>query len=264
MALKDQRTGRKDILMVPPLLLSVDPVYNVRKINPKDPDFLELKESIRANGVREPLTIRTERTGNKEVFYIIAGHRRYTAVAELLAEGVEIKAVPVRSVKMGQEELVLDLILSNSGQPLNQIEQGEVFHRLQGMGWMPMEIAAKTGKSGQHITNCLALYALHPDAKAKVFEGKISASQLLDMSKKHGEGEALVKKVTEAVDNAAKAGKAKVTAKTVAGGKPTLKKEHYEVLVKGIWEAADLIGKDNVNAAAKLAENAIKKAYEIK
>lgn len=264
MALKDQRTGRKDINMVPPGLLSVDPVYNVRRINPKDPDYLELKESIRANGVREPLTVRTERAGNKDVHFIIAGHRRFTAVQELLAEGVEIKAVPTRSVKMGQEELVLDLILSNSGQPLNQIEQGEVFHRLQGLGWSSEQIAAKTGKSGQHITNCLSLYGLHPEAKARVFEGKISASQLLDMSKKHGEGETLVKKVTEAVDNATKAGKSKVTAKTAAGGKPVMKKAEFDVLVKGLWEAADLVGKDHVNAAAKLAENAIKKAYEVK
>jgi len=262
MALKDQRLGRKDINMIPPGLLSVDPVYNVRRINPKDPEFLELKESIRAHGVREPLTVRTERVGSKEAHFIIAGHRRFTAVQELVSEGVEIKALPVRSVKMGQEELVLDLVLSNSGQPLNQIEQGEVFHRLAGFGWLVTEIAAKTGKSGQHVQNCLTLYGLHPKAKDQVFAGKISASQLLDMSKKHGEGENLVEKVSAAVENATAAGKKKATAKTAE--KPTLKKAHFEALAKSLWGVADDIGKDEVVAAAKLAEKAIKKAYEIK
>jgi ParB-like chromosome segregation protein Spo0J len=214
------------------------------------------------------LTVRTEKEDGKEVFYIVAGHRRLLAVRELLEEGVEIKAVPVLAVRMSEEALALDLIVSNDGEPLNQIEQGEVFQRLINYGWFVEEIATKTGKSGTHVQNCLAVYALPVEAKKKVFAGEMSSSQLLKMSREHGNGKDLTKKVEEAVTTAKAEGKTKATAKTVAKSegkeKPFLSQESYDAILKahGRLMSRELVDETG-EAAIKVMEAAINKKFNI-
>lgn len=242
MALRNHSTGRRDALNIDPRILEIDPKYNVRKINPKDPKFLEFKASIKANGVKVPLTARTEKTDASplgEAFLIVSGHRRLTAVRELIAEGVEIKTVPVIGVNMSEEDLTVDLIISNDGEPLNQIEQGEVFKRLVGYGWTPEQIGEKVGRSVTHVNNCLKAVALPVEVKKAVFKGEISASQALNMSKEHGTGEALKKEVSKAVTTAKAAGKKKATAKTVkaARGKPELSQDVYTPIMNALGNA---------------------------
>lgn len=222
--IRDVRVGRKDLHALPPALLTIREGYNVRFIDNNSPDFVELKESIRKHGVRTPLTVQTEKKGDENVFYIVAGHRRHAAVQELIEEGVEIVSVPCISVKMGEEELALDLITSNDGKPLNQLEQGAVFKRLEGYGWSVDKMVSETGKSPTHIYNCLQLQVLPASVKSKVNKGTLSSSLALELLKEHGQ-DSVASAVKDAQKNASSSGKEKITRKNTGKTRKSSKKE---------------------------------------
>src|ERR1044072_748044 len=137
--------GKRDAYPFDPRLLKIDASYNVRDLDAADEraDLDELKESIRANGVRVPLEVRLV---DEDVF-VVAGHRRHKAVMELIAEGEEIKAVPVMPEPKHTSDVdrIINLVVSNSGKPLKPLEVAEVVRRLGAFGWANGQIAKRLG-----------------------------------------------------------------------------------------------------------------------
>ena len=129
-SLQDAAIKRVDMYQFDPRMIEVDPGYNVRVFDAaNDEDDAALKESIRASGVRTPLTIRSK----GDVVYVVAGHRRLAAVKELIAEGAaDIRAIPClpEPKNTNAEERTLDLIRSNQGRPLTAMQRAEVMVRL--------------------------------------------------------------------------------------------------------------------------------------
>ena len=213
--LKQVSRGRKDMFSVDPRILKVAEGYNVRRINKEDPSYLQNRSSIIFEGVKDPLTVQ-KRDGQ---YFIVAGHIRYSIVMDLIEEGEFIESVPVRPVRMNQEQLTIDLITSNSKTPLNQIEQGEVFQRLYELGNTIKEVSLKTGSTIPHIANCTLLFSLSDKFKEMVYNEKISASLLLQQARetkgsdKKVDEVALEKKVNRIVKRAQKEGKRKATDK---------------------------------------------------
>lgn len=170
--------GKRDAYPFDPRLLKIDAGYNVRDLEALDErdDLNELKESIRTNGVRVPLEVRLI---DEDVF-VVSGHRRHKAVMELIAEGEEIKAVPVMPEPKHTSEVdrILNLVVSNSGKPLKPLEIAEVVRRLIAFGWEKQQIAKRLGwKSPSTVTQHLDMLALPEGVKEQVRENVISATE---------------------------------------------------------------------------------------
>lgn len=184
--------ARRDYFLFDPRLLKIDPAYNVRRMD--DPELraknLELKESIRANGVKMPLEIRFNGTDA----IVVAGHRRHAMVMELIGEGEPIKSVPVmqESAETNDEERTLNLVTSNSGEPLKPMEVAEVVRRLIAFGWDKGQIARRLGwKSTASVQQHLDLIAIPSEVKAAAKASGVADTTLRTAVKELGSAETL-------------------------------------------------------------------------
>jgi hypothetical protein len=215
-SLKELSKGRKDLFMMDPRILTIEPGWNKRKDTPELTAYIEwLKDSIKATpGVIEPLTI--YRRG--EDLVITNGHCRHRACLELIAEGTDIEAVPVRvedEKKEGTNEIdrALSQITRNSGKPFTPLERAEVFKQCLGYGSDIPKIARKTGFSETYIQNLMALLASPQPILAAVERGEVSASLAVQVQK---DSPADAPQILKEAGKIAKAqGKAKTTPKHV-------------------------------------------------
>lgn len=210
MSIKKIAEGRSDLYRIAPQNLKVKEGWNVRDV--ESLDLEDLKVSIKELGVKQPLTVQTE----GENIFVTDGHRRYFAVMELIAEGVEIKTVPVQVEDRysNAADHIASMIVRNSGKPLTALEQARVFKRLLDYGLTETEVAAKVGKSRQWVISMLELNAAPEDLKSLVKTGKVTATLAQQTLAKEG-GEKATETLTKAVKKAEAEGKTKATAKHV-------------------------------------------------
>ena len=112
--------------------------------------ILELAESIRANGVLQPLLVRRHGNG----YAIVAGERRWRA-----AQRAGLREVPciVREVS-DPEAFELALIENIQREDLNAIEEAEAYQRLiEYHGLTQEELAQRVGKDRSTVANALRL-----------------------------------------------------------------------------------------------------------
>src|SRR5579883_499954 len=127
----------------------------------------ELAESIRANGVIQPLIV--QKKGDR--YQLVAGERRWRAAT--LVELPEIPAV----VREYADERLLELALIENIQreDLNPIETAQAFERLgREMKLSHEEIGRRTGKDRTTITNLLRLLKLPEEVQLLVAEQRLS------------------------------------------------------------------------------------------
>jgi ParB family chromosome partitioning protein len=128
----------------------------------------ELAESIRANGLIQPITV--QKLG-PENYRIIAGERRWRAAR--IAGLTTIPAL-VRNVEQ-QRVLELALIENIQREDLNPIEVATAFQRLAAEhGLSHEQIAERTGKDRSTITNFLRLLRLSPFVRNELIRGAVS------------------------------------------------------------------------------------------
>lgn len=128
----------------------------------------ELSESIRENGVLQPLLVRKK--GQK--YEIIAGERRYQA--SKLA-GIEKLPVIIKDVD-DQKMLELALIENLQRSDLNPIEEAKGYKQLLKESGMTQEALSKAvSKSRSAITNSLRLLDLPDEVQQFLFDGKMTA-----------------------------------------------------------------------------------------
>lgn len=128
----------------------------------------ELSESIRENGVLQPLLVR--KVGKS--YQIIAGERRYQAskIAGLTEVPVIIKDVN------DQKVMELALIENLQRSDLNPIEEAKGYRQLIKASGMTQEALSKAvSKSRSAITNSLRLLDLPEPVQQMMFDGKLTA-----------------------------------------------------------------------------------------
>ena len=196
-----------------------------------------IADSIKANGYYKdkPLSGFVAREDGVDVIYVTGGHRRHEAVHLAISEGVDVPHVPVviKPKGTGMEDLTVDLIVGNEGEPLTTYEQAVVCKRLAAFGWDSKEIARRVGYStAQYVDGLLALAGAPLPIRKMVIESVISATTAIEAIKKHGD------KATDVLLAAVvKAGGGRVTAKTMPGAefKKAIKKQaepFYNTLTK--------------------------------
>lgn len=131
----------------------------------------ELAESIRGNGLLQPILVRRHRELSGE-YEIVAGERRWRA-----AQRAQLHQVPVviREIDDAQA-LELALVENLQREDLSPLEEADAYHRLMETFAHTQESLAKNvGKSRSHIANTLRLRALPDAVKALLEEGELSA-----------------------------------------------------------------------------------------
>ncbi|HZS38144.1 MAG TPA: ParB/RepB/Spo0J family partition protein [Polyangia bacterium] len=128
----------------------------------------ELADSIRAQGVIQPLVVR-QRPGSG--YTLIAGERRWRA-----AQLAGLKSVPV-VVKDVAPAQAFELMLVENLQraDLNPIEEAEAYQRLQtDFSYTQEQLAARVGKERATVANSLRLLKLPPPVRSRVASGELS------------------------------------------------------------------------------------------
>ncbi len=134
-----------------------------------DEGLSELKDSIMAHGIMQPIIVReTSESGKYE---IIAGERRWRAATQI---GLSSVPVIIRDYNNNQA-LELALIENIQRQDLSPIEEAVAYQRLADeFSYTQEAISKSVGKSRSHVANLMRLLNLPQDVKDMINQGKIS------------------------------------------------------------------------------------------
>lgn len=154
-------------LWVDPALLIPNPKQPRLEFDQKKLD--ELCDSIKVNGILQPIIIEDSGNGN---FYIIAGERRTRA-----AKMAGLTKVPVQLRKFDeQQKLEMALIENIQRADLNPIEEATAYYNLIQMGDLSQdEVAKRVGKARATVANSIRLLRLPEDIKKALSNGQISS-----------------------------------------------------------------------------------------
>ncbi len=133
-----------------------------------DSNLAELAQSIRANGVIQPIVVRR----NAGRFQIVAGERRWRA-----AQIGELRKIPAYIREVSDEKLLeLALIENIQRQELNPIEEAKAYGKLiETIGLTQEMVAERVGKERSVIATSLRLLRLSGDIQREIQEGLLTA-----------------------------------------------------------------------------------------
>ena len=129
-----------------------------------------LAASIKEYGMIQPLIV----TKEKDVYYIIAGERRWRA-----ARTAGFKTIPVIERSASTKEVMeLALIENIQREDLNPIEEAEAYAKLiQEFSMTQEQVAEMVGKSRPSVANTLRLLNFSDNIRALLITGEITAGQ---------------------------------------------------------------------------------------
>ena len=156
----------------------------------------ELKESIKNNGLIQPIVVRKLENSVQNKYEIIAGERRYRACKSLSFESVQCVVIQAGDSKSYEFSVLENIQREN----LNPIEEAESYIMLMEVyGYTQENMAQKLGKTRSAISNKIRLLKLPEAIKSYVRTGELSyghARTLLGL-KDNFEIEKIVKKIIE-------------------------------------------------------------------
>ncbi len=186
----------------------------------------ELAESIRRNGVIQPILVR-KRAG--QGFEIIAGERRWRA-----SKSASLVKIPAIVLEVDDKQAMEIALIENiQRQNLKILEEAEGYKRLiKEFDYTQEQLADVIGKSRSHVTNILRLLTLPDDVKNLLNDGRLTtgharaillapdilaaANEVLKKNLSVRQTENFVKKLTEGTKN--NHAKKSYSRKTKSGG----------------------------------------------
>jgi ParB family chromosome partitioning protein len=145
--------------------------------NPEQPrtnvgDLTELRRSIEAKGVLEPLLVKPIADGR---FRIIAGERRFRAAME-----AGLTEVPCIEVDVPENEVVEIALIENlHRRDLHAFEEAEGYSSLAGHGYTQQQIADSVGKSRVSVTETMSLLEIPEKLRDECRRADIGAKSVL-------------------------------------------------------------------------------------
>ncbi|MBV9211479.1 MAG: ParB/RepB/Spo0J family partition protein [Acidobacteria bacterium] len=145
----------------------IDPSPAQPRTHFDDARLEELAQSIRSNGIVQPLLVR--RRGMR--YQLVAGERRWRA-----AQRAGLNRVPAVVREIPDDKLLeLALIENIQRQELNAIEEAHAYKRLiETLGLTQESVAQRVGRDRSFVTNYLRLLRLPEDIQSLVEEEKLS------------------------------------------------------------------------------------------
>ena len=213
---------RADLLKVLASHIHIEPGFNVPETKEEFEARVEaIVLHLTEGGNLPAVEVRPRDNGG---VFLVDGHARFEAYKR-----AHKRKVPVADPKDGQLYLLtvpftgndadrmVRTITSAEGRTLAPLQLADRYKKLTAFGWTAEQIAAKVGKTGEHVRNIMKLATADSSVQKLVAEKKVSASEAIKAVKKHGDGAGSV--LTTAVKTATKAGKKKATAKTLGSNK---------------------------------------------
>lgn len=132
-----------------------------------DEKIMELAESIKSNGIIQPLILRKD----KDEYIIVAGERRWRA-----AKYIGIKEIPAVIMDLTEKQILeISLIENIQREDLNSIEEAISYKKLiTDFDLTQEQLSKRIGKSRVAITNTMRLLNLSEDVQQYIIEGVIS------------------------------------------------------------------------------------------
>lgn len=132
-----------------------------------DEKIMELAESIKSNGIIQPLILRKD----KDEYIIVAGERRWRA-----AKYIGIKEIPAVIMDLTEKQILeISLIENIQREDLNSIEEAIAYKKLiTDFDLTQEQLSKRIGKSRVAITNTIRLLNLSEDVQQYIIEGVIS------------------------------------------------------------------------------------------
>jgi len=163
--IETERKNKKDYFYCDTYLIRPNRFQPRRRFT--DEDLAELAESIKSQGILQPLLVRQDDTG----YELITGERRLRA-----AKRAGLTQVPVILKRANDEKLLEMAIVENiQREDLNPIEEAEAYHRLITQLKLTQDQAsARVGKSRSAVANFLRLRQLPDQIKAGITDGTLS------------------------------------------------------------------------------------------
>ena len=133
----------------------------------------ELSNSIKKNGIIQPIAVRLSKSG-KSKYEIIAGERRWIA-----AQRAGLHEIPVTILDLSDVESLEVAIVENiQRDDLNPVEEARGYKRLnEEFKYDHESISKLMSKSRSHISNTLRLLTLPKDVIAMLEEGSLTSGQ---------------------------------------------------------------------------------------
>ncbi len=165
-AADEQPAAGKDFFHCP--LDDIVPNPYQPRLNFSAEELRQLADSVKAQGVLQPLLVRPLAAGGYE---LVAGERRLRA-----ARLAGLNTVPVVVKDVSDAEMIEMSIVENiQRENLNPMEEAEAYHRLiTEFDLTQEEAAARVGKSRSAVANFLRLRQLPEPIKASIMDGKLS------------------------------------------------------------------------------------------
>ncbi len=140
--------------------------FNEEKLN-------ELSDSIKQNGLIQPIAVRQDKTDPGK-FEIVAGERRWMA-----AQRAGLHEVPIVILDLNDNQALEVAIVENiQRQDLNVVEEAKGYERLRSeFGYDHEKIAKFMAKSRSHVSNTLRLLTLPKDVISMLEDGLLTAGQ---------------------------------------------------------------------------------------
>ena len=147
---------------------SIHPNPNQPRKNFDDEELEQLAESIKREGLLQPILVR--RDGME--YEIVAGERRWQA-----CKRAGLEEIPTIVVELDDEQTLRVALIENlQRSDLNAIEEARGYKELMKAGDLTQsELAEAVSKSRSSIANTLRLLDLPDEVQQLVYEGKISA-----------------------------------------------------------------------------------------
>lgn len=230
---------------IDPTTITMEPGWNVR-FDMGDIDGLaasikaQLSRNPEGGGLLHPIGVRRIDAkdplsqGGKFLFVTVRGHRRTTAIQQLLKAGVEfplgVKA-DILDKGMDMTSAMLEMFVENDQKPLLPLEEAAAFKRLQDgdpttdpatPGMTIKEITAATGRSDHHIISTLALLDADEEVIAALKDGSVGKTTARAIAKDARGDKAKQKELVALAKNAGK-GKGKTAVKDALHAAKTAK-----------------------------------------
>ena len=137
------------------------------RLNFSEEDLQELTDSIKAQGILQPLLVRKDDDG----YELIAGERRLRA-----AKRARLTQVPVVIKRVNDNQMLEMAIVENiQRENLNPIEEAEAYYRLiTQLNLTQDQASARVGKSRSAVANFLRLRQLPEQIKDSITDGSLS------------------------------------------------------------------------------------------
>lgn len=140
----------------------------------------ELSESIKKQGILQPITVRPFSTSDSSAEYqIVCGERRWRA-----ASMAGLKEIPAIIRELTDDE-AMDVAITENLQrkDVSPLEESDAFKYLLDKGCTIADLCGRFGKSEFFVRQRLRLQTLIPDFRSLLEAGQISISQIMEIIK---------------------------------------------------------------------------------